>query len=905
MIVYNFYFNKLKNIKKILTIKFKVISIVLFLTINITSFPQTTVSGVVNASETHQTMDGFGASIAWYENTLTNHPLKDSIYYYIFENLGLDILRLRNVYRNSPTNFAPEFASIVQAMYNVSSERPKILISSWSPPANIKSNNNVNGGNNATLKKDSTGEYMYKEFGEYWVNALNAYKSVGIEPDYITLQNELSYDASWESCRFDPTENATVAGYDKALDSVYLALQNADLHPKILAPEVHGIGYNTFQNYAAAFNHDFADGYCYHLYHGGGGNANPDAFNTNLSAIANNYTDKPIWQTEYDVGNWMQTVWLMHNCLVNGNVSAYLWWELVWPSGSKPLVEMQSNNFLIYKYYWAFRQYSKFISAGWKRVGSQTDNSDLRMSAFINPDNNKLTLVILNIGTNTDTMNINIQNFNATNGIVVRTSDTENGVVINKNYDGTSAMEFPPNSITTLALSDSTISSYSGMFRSHQSGNWNDVNSWEKFDGYSWVYPSPYVPVIADKSIKIMEGDTITVTVSDSTDQLTVTSGGTLIINSGVTFNIKNGIGTDLTVNGTISNEGSLTIEGTLEVGDGSLSVESNWLLYGTNGTLKYSGSSAQTTGDVEFPSKDGPKNLIIANTRGVTLHATRSLEGNVDIAGGRLMLGENDLTAGTATNTGLTEFVRTDGQGELKLTSVGSESETLFPVGTNVFAPVWVSNIGTEDTIGVRVESDADAAPEGGRVRVKWIVSEAEEGGGDYTLKFGWRSPLEDTQFRQDRSANAGIFLLGSDTTEAGTGFYTKQFDEEPHTVSRGGITTLGSFAVGKFGDITASVEDKTVPLDFSLSQNYPNPFNPTTTITYTLRKTSKAKMIIYNILGVKVRTLVNRYQDAGEYSVVWDGLDDNNNAVSSGVYLYRLEAGDKSLQKKMILIR
>lgn len=64
--------------------------------------------GTIQTHELHQTLKGFGASVAWYGNWVTEHPNKDLIYYYMFEELGLDILRLRNTYRGNPNNFAPE-----------------------------------------------------------------------------------------------------------------------------------------------------------------------------------------------------------------------------------------------------------------------------------------------------------------------------------------------------------------------------------------------------------------------------------------------------------------------------------------------------------------------------------------------------------------------------------------------------------------------------------------------------------------------------------------------------------------------------------------------------------------------------------------------------------------------------
>jgi hypothetical protein len=111
--------------------------------------------------------------------------------------------------------------------------------------------------------------------------------------------------------------------------------------------------------------------------------------------------------------------------------------------------------------------------------------------------------------------------------------------------------------------------------------------------------------------------------------------------------------------------------------------------------------------------------------------------------------------------------------------------------------------------------------------------------------------------------------------------------------------------------------------PKAFSLSQNYPNPFwsgatsrfvadaaprgagNPFTTIRYALPKPAKVNMAIYNLLGMKIHTLVDAFQPAGNHSAVWDGKDEAGNSVPSGTYFYRLEAGEFKTQKAMILAR
>lgn len=98
---------------------------------------------------------------------------------------------------------------------------------------------------------------------------------------------------------------------------------------------------------------------------------------------------------------------------------------------------------------------------------------------------------------------------------------------------------------------------------------------------------------------------------------------------------------------------------------------------------------------------------------------------------------------------------------------------------------------------------------------------------------------------------------------------------------------------------------EAELLPTAFGLSQNYPNPFNPTTSIQFALPQASDVNLVIYNILGQKVRTLVNGYMPAGYITTSWDGLDQNGKEISSGTYIYRLETGEMSFSKKMVLMK
>jgi hypothetical protein len=98
--------------------------------------------------------------------------------------------------------------------------------------------------------------------------------------------------------------------------------------------------------------------------------------------------------------------------------------------------------------------------------------------------------------------------------------------------------------------------------------------------------------------------------------------------------------------------------------------------------------------------------------------------------------------------------------------------------------------------------------------------------------------------------------------------------------------------------GGITERQQE--VPQDFMLLQNYPNPFNPSTTIKYELPRASQVTLSVYDILGREVSVLVNERKDAGVYEVKFDGAN-----YASGVYFYRLQAGDFVQSKRLLLLK
>jgi hypothetical protein len=102
-------------------------------------------------------------------------------------------------------------------------------------------------------------------------------------------------------------------------------------------------------------------------------------------------------------------------------------------------------------------------------------------------------------------------------------------------------------------------------------------------------------------------------------------------------------------------------------------------------------------------------------------------------------------------------------------------------------------------------------------------------------------------------------------------------------------------------FSGLSDIGDEAALPTEYSLTQNYPNPFNPSTKIEYSLPVEGNVTLKIFNILGQEVRTLINNeLTNAGKYTVTFDA-----SSLPSGIYIYRLQAGNFSSNKKMILVK
>ncbi len=161
---------------------------------------------------------------------------------------------------------------------------------------------------------------------------------------------------------------------------------------------------------------------------------------------------------------------------------------------------------------------------------------------------------------------------------------------------------------------------------------------------------------------------------------------------------------------------------------------------------------------------------------------------------------------------------------------------------------------------------------------------------GADIPLKFPSTTSFDWTQFYADVEVVTGAVALSVRLHPLG------QFQ---------GTVWMDALEVKVIQRVTGIDGDEVTPDKYALFQNYPNPFNPSTVISYSLIKTSFVSLKIYDMLGREVRTLISGEQPAGVYNFKWDGDNNTGRKVATGVYIYRIKAGDFIQSKKMILLK
>ncbi|MGD0077647.1 MAG: hypothetical protein ABSB91_03360 [Sedimentisphaerales bacterium] len=431
----------------------------------------------VNLNTLYQQIEGFGGAICYDMYNMATYSNKEAVYNWLFRDLGLDILRIKNEYITSPSDV--NYTAQIVAAAKLRNPALKTLLVPWSPAANLKSDGTL-GGLNSTLKKDANDSnnsapyYVYNEYAKWWLNSLTdpcvGFNRQGVYPDYISIQNEPDWGTQDQVCRFTPTEGSTYAGYDKAFQAVYNKLDgNVSPMPKMLAPEAANL--TDTPSFIDALNSrgqmGNIYGFSHHLYEVDFNNPDDAGQISRMQNFKTYYADyyhKPSFMTEYggdgtpDFAMAMDLAQHIYNCLVYEGVTSYVHWSLIRGSYTTGgVINLASGgNYIVRDLYWFLKHYAFFTDPGWYRAKATTASSDLCITAFRNIYDTNMAIVILNkSATNDVNLTLSLTGFVSSPtwliNEVYRSSSTEHWASLSQFYPSQPIL-LPAQSITTIHL---------------------------------------------------------------------------------------------------------------------------------------------------------------------------------------------------------------------------------------------------------------------------------------------------------------------------------------------------------------------------------------------------------------------------------------------------------------------
>lgn len=423
-----------------------------------------------------QTLEGFGASVAWYNNWFTKHPNRATLAQLLFKDLGFDILRLRNQHRTAGDLPDPDGLDIYRTAEASLGHPPRVLLTSWSPPPELKASGKTNCDSTDTnttcsLRLDADGTFPYAAFADYWFTSLEAYHAVGLDPYYISIQNEPDFKPTgWEGCRFNDTERGDLPGYDRALDAVAQRFADGNVQVRMLGAETAQLQSGAALRYADAANTAQLYGIAHHLYDGSSWR-NPNNFDASMSTLASTYPDLPKFQTEFSptesgkaVDDGFGVAWLIHNSIAVEQASAYLHWELFWPGSGlislsnpeRPAQWTNADGYQILQSYYAFRHFARYTEPDDRVVSSASTSSKVVATAYHSPDESRLTVVMLNVTTEPQSFALDLSGFEFASSLAFVTTATAPWQVASPPTSSTTTeLQLDAKAILTVVLSKS------------------------------------------------------------------------------------------------------------------------------------------------------------------------------------------------------------------------------------------------------------------------------------------------------------------------------------------------------------------------------------------------------------------------------------------------------------------
>lgn len=383
-------------------------------------------------SNKYQTVEGIGGGIANYENWYCQHPNKQELFDLIFKDLGISMIRIGNWYEKIASSENPDIIKQQKEIMDAAVQRLgrsnfSVMMSNWLVTPDLIDRPKEKG---ATLKRNKEGKYMYKEFGEWCRMTLKAYQEADMAPDYLSMMNEPDGDnsAGNKICLGYGADDSEKANYGKALEATYEALKELSDRPKLIGPEVLGIGYGTFGNYYRDLNSNLLNAAAFHCYHGGKISDYKDddryssahAFKSEFQNLAQQVGNKSIMMTEncsYHPTVPADAVNIAHfisNSFRYANVTVYLHWALLWgyadadelKKGGDGCIAVEwpwsssrwttEKGYVVRSDFYGLKHFTKYIKPGWRRIGVDYELKETEVIAFQDPDERQIAVVLIN-----------------------------------------------------------------------------------------------------------------------------------------------------------------------------------------------------------------------------------------------------------------------------------------------------------------------------------------------------------------------------------------------------------------------------------------------------------------------------------------------------------------------------
>lgn len=306
----------------------------------------------LHARERRQDMEGIGASLSYFGDFVAKHPRRKQIYDALFRELAPSVLRLRNSFRlpngDEAMKVDTEVVANARARAKAMGREVKLILTAWSPPAELKASGSCKGGSkDAVLRKNKrSGEFAYDAFAEWWLESLTAYRGVGIEPSWLSIQNEPDFNTkAHDACIFGAAETYHTPSYWRAFDRVYETLHRrmpSGKVPRMIGPESTGFDQLLEHPYVSSPR---VDAVANHLYHAGERFGDESFFprlRTSLrtgSAAVSRAGGGKVFCTEWanlaphELQDPLLLAKTIFYTLVEGRASMYLCFDLAWPRG--------------------------------------------------------------------------------------------------------------------------------------------------------------------------------------------------------------------------------------------------------------------------------------------------------------------------------------------------------------------------------------------------------------------------------------------------------------------------------------------------------------------------------------------------------------------------------------------